>query len=221
MKELEKNTVIIHSVSDKLTFLLTDIYDKVKLNRSNLLKDYTISKQLTSILDKNELVQLMEYLRGKGVFIFMNRVSDALRYTVGSTVNDYPSFYLRIDENRVRDLLGLTKNRPSLKGVLLDPVESVLYVNGNEIILGRGGSRMHRSIQYWICSCCLKKPDKRVSESIILNRYLPDYDITAHGRAVRDACKGLAQKIHDETGIEKLFEYSAGYAIYHSHKINI
>ena len=104
------------------------------------------------------------------------------------------------------------------KGIRLHPEYSYLIVNGTEIPLAKG--KLHRSLQYWICQQCLKKPNSPVQETNIMAKYATDYDVIARGRAVRDAVYMLNPKIEKATGINQLFTYSNGYVVLNADKLS-
>jgi hypothetical protein len=204
-----------YSLEQKLKIILRDIYEAAILKHSLVLEEYRPSQQLEAIFSEEEYKSLIEYLRKQSLLKMAYPASIWLIHDKSK----FKPYKLIVNQEKVRKFLGYDDAPGSpQKGVRLDPTEAVLRVNGAEIKLGKG--RLHKSLQYWVCWCCLKEPNAPVEETDIMAKYDTDYEITARGRAVRDAVYRLNPKIKAATGIDNLFTYSVGYVKFNADKVN-
>ena len=205
------------SLDEKLKLLAGDIYDAAFVKNSLQLEHYTPSKQIQNLMDEDEFISLLAYLRNHGVLTFTFREV----YTRGryAPKEGFHSHKIVISQPDIRRLLGLKDApEPVEDGIKLHPKYSYLIINGKEIPLAKG--KLHKSLQYWVCQQCLKKQNMPVEETDIMAKYAPDYDINGRSRAVRDAVYMLNPKIKKVTGIDQLFTYSNGYVVLNSDKLN-
>jgi hypothetical protein len=211
----------IVGLGDKIRLLAQDIYDAALLRNSLKLENYIPSKQIQNLVDQDELDSLIAYLRKRGILIYTYR-----RISVGTSFlnaseseNRIQPYEITISQPNISRLLGLKDiaNKPAEGGIKLHPEFSILIVNGKKIPLAKG--KLHKSLQYWICRLCLKKPNIPVQETSIMAKYATDYDITARSRAIRDAVYKLNPKIKNVTGIDELFTYSNGYVVFNADKL--
>jgi len=167
--------------------------------------DTSISKsELKKIIQKLTVdVKALETISIPGDSLVM----DTSLYEPKSYVNDLYVVNPLMDLDNV--IQRLNSSRPVFEvRVELDKQKAILTVNGEPIRLGKGLG--DKSIQYWICFHTLKRPNKAILETDILNSYKEDYGILAGGRAVRDANIKLSEKIESKTGIADMFLYSRG-----------
>jgi hypothetical protein len=209
----------ILNLSEKVRLLARDIYDTAILQRSLKLEYFVPSKQIQNLLDEEEFERLIIHLRQRGVLPYMSPAFPTKITPEGKSKGSFQPYDIRISEPKIRRLLGLKDiaNKPAKEGIKLHPKLSYLIVNGVEIPLGKG--ELHKSIQYWVCRLCLKKPNIPVKETDIMAKYKADFDITGRGRAVRDAVYKLNPKIKNKTGIDKLFSYSTGHVTFNADKL--
>lgn len=206
----------ILSLREKLQLLARDIYDTAIISNSLKLEHFVPSKQIRNLLDKDEVDRLIEHLSKRGILTHSYPALPSASWD--SPKGGFQAYDLAISQPKIRHLLGLEDIAyKTEKGIKLHPKFTHLVINGDEIPLGKG--TLHKSLQYWICLVCLKKPNTPVKETIIMAKYATDYDITARGRAVRDAVYKLNPKIKNKTGIDELFTYSSGYVTFNADKL--
>jgi hypothetical protein len=209
----------ILSLSEKVRLVARDIYNTAILNHSLKLEYFLPSKQLQSLLDEQEYDRLITHLRERRILLSLYPVLPTTITLINAPNNRFQAYEMKISEPNIRRLLGLKDitSKPVEKGVKLHSRLSVLIVNGAEVPLAKG--ELHRSLQYWICRLCLKKPNTPVKETDIMAKYATDYEVTARSRAVRDAVYKLNPKIKHAAKIDGLFTYSSGYVTFNADKL--
>ncbi len=205
----------IVDLGDKIRLLAQDIYDAAVLINSLELEHYVPSKQIQNLLDEEELNTIINYLRKHRILTSVFRKPSV---GFGPKIG-YQPYRIRISQPSIRRLLGLkdVASKPAEGGIKLHPEFSFLIINGTEIPLAKG--KLHKSLQYWVCYLCLKKPNIPVQETNIMAKYATDYDITARSRAIRDAVYKINPKVKKVTGIDELFTYSNGYVVFNADKL--
>ena len=203
------------SLEDKVKIVANDLFEGALLSGNNLIRSYVPSKSVRDLLSNDEVIRTMWFMRAKG---YINIYYEIDSGEVNSTMDDAQPFKPQdvfIAPSKIRKLLGYGSTRTKLiSTVYFDEEKSKLIVKGEEIKLGRGDVG-EQTIQYWIVAVCYKKPNKRINETDIMAKYKPDWDITARGRAIRDAVIALDKKIADKTGIKGLFTYSRNKVTFH------
>jgi len=209
----------ILSLREKIQLLARDIYDTAILSHSLKLEHFVPSKQIQNLLDEEEFERLIIHLRQRGVLPYMSPAFPTKITPEGKSKGSFQPYDIRISEPKIRHLLGLKdiSDKPVEKGIKLHPKFSILVIDGEDILLGRG--KLDKTLQYWICRLCLKEPNNPVREMKIMAKYATDYEVTARGRAVKDAVYKLNPKIKNKTGIDELFTYSSGYVTFNADKL--
>lgn len=210
---------MLASLDEKIRLLARDIYDTAVIENALKLEHFVPSKQIQNLLDEEEVARLITFLKRRGILTYAFREASSSPILGNASKESYPSFTIIISQPRIRRLLNLEENvsKQVDGGVRLHPEFSSLIINGKEIPLSKG--KLHKSLQYWICRLCLKKPNIPVQETNIMAKYATDYDITARSRAIRDAVYKLNPKIKNATGIDELFTYSNGYVVFNADKL--
>lgn len=211
----------IVGLGDKIRLLAQDIYDAALLRNTLKLEKYMPSKQIQNLVDRDEFDSLIAYLRKHGILTHTYRRVSVDTNFLGApkSEDNFQPYEIIISQPSIRRFLGLKDiaSKPAEEGIKLHPEFSILIVNGKKIPLAKG--KLHKSLQYWICRLCLKKPNIPVQETSIMAKYATDYDITARSRAIRDAVYKLNPKIKNVTGIDELFTYSNGYVVFNADKL--
>jgi len=206
------------SLGEKIQLLAQDIYNAALLKNSLKLENFAPSKQVQNLLDEDEFDSLIEHLKKRGILTSLSR-EFSVREGGDASKNGYHTYKVVINQPKIRQLLGLKDiaDKPAEEGIRLHPKYSYLIVDGKEIPLAKG--KLHKTLQYWICCLCLKKPNIPVQETDIMAKYASDFHITGRSRAVRDAVYKLNPKIKKAAGVDELFTYSNGFVIFNADKL--